>query len=238
MDAIKEVEKLQATQQITSSLLPSSVNTMSSDNDRCFQCQEVGHMACYCPHIWCYNCDNYWHVAMECPNKILLSGTPACRRTDTNDRHERSSSRCHSHSRCSHHGYKDRSRFSCSRSCPHVHSYRSSSCQDPHRSCSRSFHRSSCCSISCHRSSSSYCHHHNTPHHRPSSHRNVSRDDSRSWHNSWKQHFRPAWGSSSTSQAPSWKRQDKKHKQVTINDPSSEYYRSDDNDSDSEDDLN
>ena len=36
-EAIKEVEKLQATQQITSTLLPTSlVNTMSSDNDRCF----------------------------------------------------------------------------------------------------------------------------------------------------------------------------------------------------------
>ena len=47
-EAIKEVEKLQAAQQITSSLLPvSSVNT--SDNDRCFQCKEVGHMAHYCP---------------------------------------------------------------------------------------------------------------------------------------------------------------------------------------------
>ena len=51
-DAIKEVEKLQTAQQITSTLLPtSSVNTMSSGNDRCFQCQETGHMAHYCPHI-------------------------------------------------------------------------------------------------------------------------------------------------------------------------------------------
>ena len=51
-DTIKEVEKLQTAQQITSTLLPtSSVNTMSSDNDKCFQCQETGHMACYCPHI-------------------------------------------------------------------------------------------------------------------------------------------------------------------------------------------
>ena len=50
-EAIKEVEKLQAAQQITSTLLPtSSVNTMSSNNDKCFQCQETGHMACYCPH--------------------------------------------------------------------------------------------------------------------------------------------------------------------------------------------
>ena len=51
-EAIKEVEKLQAAQQITSTLLPtSSVNTMSSNNDKCYQCQETGHMACYCPHI-------------------------------------------------------------------------------------------------------------------------------------------------------------------------------------------
>ena len=112
-EAIKEVEKLQAVQQITSTLLPTSlVNTMSSDNDRCFQYQEIGHMACYCPHIWCYDCDNYGHVAMDCLDKIPPSGTPACCRTDTNDRHERSSSRHHSHTRRSHHDYKDRSRFS------------------------------------------------------------------------------------------------------------------------------
>ena len=49
-DAIKEVEKLQALQQLTATLLPSSsVITMSSDNDKCFQCQELGHMACHCP---------------------------------------------------------------------------------------------------------------------------------------------------------------------------------------------
>ena len=78
-EVIREVEKLQAAQQITSSLLPtSSVYTMSSNNDRCFQCQEVGHMAHYCPHIRCYNCDNYRHVAMDCPDKILPSGMPAC----------------------------------------------------------------------------------------------------------------------------------------------------------------
>ena len=77
-EAIKEVEKLQATQQITSSLLPtSSFNTMSSDNDRCFQCQEVGHMARYCPHIRCYDCDTYGHVAMDCLDKILQVHQPA-----------------------------------------------------------------------------------------------------------------------------------------------------------------
>ena len=51
-DAIKEVEKLQAAQQLTSTLLPSSpVNTMSSDEDKCFLCKESGHMAHYCPHL-------------------------------------------------------------------------------------------------------------------------------------------------------------------------------------------
>ena len=41
-EAIKEVEKLQAKQQITSTLLPiSSVNTMSSDNDRCFNVKKL-----------------------------------------------------------------------------------------------------------------------------------------------------------------------------------------------------
>ena len=77
-DAIKEVEKLQAAQQLTSTLLPSSsVNTMSSDEDKCFQCQELGHMACYCPHIRCFDRDDYGHVAEDCPDKILLSGIPA-----------------------------------------------------------------------------------------------------------------------------------------------------------------
>ena len=159
-EAIKEVEKLQAAQQITSSLLPaSSVNTMSSDNDRCFQCQEVSHMACYCPHIRCYDCDNYGHVAMDCPDKILPSGTPAHHRTGTNDRSRRSSSRHNSHTSHSHHEHRNRSRFSCSQSQPHDHSYRSSSHHNPHRSQSRSFHRSSHHNFSHDRSSSSYCHH-------------------------------------------------------------------------------
>ena len=48
VDTIKEVEKLQAAQQITSTLLsPSLVNTMSSDHDNCFQCQETSHMPSY-----------------------------------------------------------------------------------------------------------------------------------------------------------------------------------------------
>ena len=70
-DAIREVEKLQAAQQLTSTLFPpSSVNTMSSDDNKCFQCQETGHMAHYCPHIRCFDCDNYGHIAADCPDKI------------------------------------------------------------------------------------------------------------------------------------------------------------------------
>ena len=50
-DAIKEVEKLQAAQQLTAALIPSSSeNVMSNEDDKCFQCQESGHMACHCPH--------------------------------------------------------------------------------------------------------------------------------------------------------------------------------------------
>ena len=113
VETIKEVEKLQAAQQITSTLLPmSSVNSMSSDNDKCFQCQEISHMAHYCPHIWCFNCNNYGHVAMDCLDKIPPSGTTACCRGNTTNRHDRSSSRHHSHTRHSHCDHKDRPRFS------------------------------------------------------------------------------------------------------------------------------
>ena len=77
-----------------------------------------------------------------------------------------------------------------------------------------------------------------TPHHKPLSHRNTSRDDSRSQHRSKKHHYKSDRGSSSTSQTPSWRHKDKRHKQVTIDDLPSEYYSSDDNDSDSDEDLN
>ena len=117
-EAIREVEKLQAAQQLTSSLLPASlVNVMTTDQEKCFQCQEVGHMAHYSPHIKCYDCDNYGHVAMDCPDKILPSGTLVCRRPGHSDRSQRSSSRYNSHSSCSWHEHR-RSRYSRSRSQP------------------------------------------------------------------------------------------------------------------------
>ena len=51
-DAICEVEKLQAIQQLTATLIPSStVNVMSHEEDCCFQCQESGHIVHHCPNI-------------------------------------------------------------------------------------------------------------------------------------------------------------------------------------------
>ena len=45
---------------------------MSSDNDKCFQCQETGQMACYCPHIRSFDCDNYGHIAAVALTKFHL----------------------------------------------------------------------------------------------------------------------------------------------------------------------
>ena len=45
-DTISEVEKLQAAQQLTATLLPpSTVNVLSHEENYCFQCQESGHIA-------------------------------------------------------------------------------------------------------------------------------------------------------------------------------------------------
>ena len=98
-DAIKDVEKLQAAQQLTATSLPlSSMNVMSSDDDKYFQCQELRHMACHCPHIKCFDCDEYGHVAADCPNKIPPSGTLARHRnTSSNTRHYNRSTSCNRH---------------------------------------------------------------------------------------------------------------------------------------------
>ena len=57
-DTISEVEKLQAAQILPTTLLPSStVNVMSNEEDQCFQCQELGHIACHCPNVCCFECN-------------------------------------------------------------------------------------------------------------------------------------------------------------------------------------
>ena len=77
-EAITEREKLNAAQQLTTTILPSSmVNMVSKEDDQCFQCQEPGHITWHCPHIRCHECKEYRHIVMDCTNKISPSGTPA-----------------------------------------------------------------------------------------------------------------------------------------------------------------
>ena len=107
-DAIREGEKLLAAQQLMSTLLPSSsVNTMSSNDNKCFQCQEMGHMACYCPHIRCFDCNDYGHVTADCPNKIPPSGIPVRHRDNSSHtrRCDRSTPQNNHHNRHHHHDH-------------------------------------------------------------------------------------------------------------------------------------
>ena len=96
IDAISEVEKLNTIQQLIATITPPSmVNMISNDRDRCFQCQEHGHIARNCPNIRCFECDEYGHIMMDCPHKIHYQPRPH------RSHHARSSSR---------HFYEDRDR--------------------------------------------------------------------------------------------------------------------------------
>ena len=140
---------------------------MSSNDDKCFQCQESGHMACHCPCIKCFDCDEYGHVAADCPDKIPPSGTPGRHiNTHSNARHCNRST--------SHHDHQDRHRSNRLRSHSHSYRYRSHGQSNSQRSCSRSYHRCTHRSTSCHRNSSTCCHQRDTPHRRSSSHRSYS----------------------------------------------------------------
>ena len=123
VDAIKEVEKLQAAQQLTASFLPSSsVNTMSNDDDKCFHCQESANITHLCPCIKCFNCDEYGHATADCPDKIPPSGTPARYRNNSSNTRQcnRSTSHNNHQDRHHHHDHWDRHRFSRSRPIPMV----------------------------------------------------------------------------------------------------------------------
>ena len=96
MDAIWEVEKLNAPQKLTAMIIPpSTVNVMSNEEDCCFQCQEPGYIIQHCPHIRCYECDEYGHIIMDCPYKIPPSETPTPHHKAHKGHHARSSSRYH-----------------------------------------------------------------------------------------------------------------------------------------------
>ena len=136
-DAIAEVERLQATQQFTATLIPfSTVNVMCHEEEHCFQCQESGLIACHCPNVQCFECNEYGHIVMDCLHRIPPSGAPAC--------HHRSQSWHRHHNRStSHHCHNDRYRCIRSRSQSHPHRYFSHGHHDSHQGCSRSYSRDS-----------------------------------------------------------------------------------------------
>ena len=122
--AISKVKKLQAMQQLTATLIPSStVNVMSHEEDCCFQCQESGHIAQHCPNICSFECDEYGHKEVDCPHQIPPSGMPA------HHHRPKSHTRHHTRSTCCHH-HQDRYRHSRSRSQSHSHRYHSHSHHD------------------------------------------------------------------------------------------------------------
>ena len=134
-DAITEIEKLQAAQQLTATLLPSStVNVMSYEKGQCFQCQELGHIACHCLNIHCFECDECNHIAADCPDKIPPSGMPAHHKGQNHNTR-------HCHRSTSRHHHRDRYQNSRSRSQSHSHRYCSHSHNNSHRSYSISHHR-------------------------------------------------------------------------------------------------
>ena len=51
------------------------VNEMSSEKDQCFQCSELGHIACHCLNVNCFECNEYGHIAVDFPDRIPPSGT-------------------------------------------------------------------------------------------------------------------------------------------------------------------
>ena len=116
-DAISEVETLQAAQQLTATLLPSStVNVMSNKGDQCFQCQKLGHITHHCPNVCCFEYNEYGHIAADCADKIPPSGMPACHKR------QHSTTRHHTRSISRHHCW-DRHRHNRSRSQSHSHGY-------------------------------------------------------------------------------------------------------------------
>ena len=235
-DAISKVEKLQAAQQLTATLLPSStVNVMSSEEDQCFQCQELGHIACHCPNVHCFECNEYGHIVVDCPDRIRQLGTPACchRQNSRTRHHTKSTSRCH---------HQDRYRYSRSSLQSQLYRYRSHSHHTSHRGHCRSHNRHSGCH---HRSISHHCHSthhlcHDTLHQRSSSHRSSlthSRDCSRSRPcTAYKPSEKTLFKSSSSSGRKAVKPQDRKHHRVMIDDPQTDYCSSNDTSSGSKDD--
>ena len=141
-DAILEVEKLNAVQQLTATIIPPSmVNVMSHEEEHCFQFQKQGHITWNCPHIRCYKCDIYGHIVMDCLHKIPSSGTPAINHKPPRSHHSRSSSRHHHEERDGQSQLRLHSHFQRHCTLSHHNSYRGHSRLQHWDKCSH--HRSS-----------------------------------------------------------------------------------------------
>ena len=186
-DALSEVEKFNAVQQLTATIIPpSTVNMMSNDESHCFQCQQQVHIARNCPNIRCFKCDEYGHIVMDCPQRIPPLGTPA-------KHHQHKPHRSHPTRSSWRHYHEDRYRQSCSRSQSHFYRHCSSSHYDSYKATPG--HDTGIIATTPevaqdnhapHRDYSNLSHHDTShwPHHRSSTHRSSSayhsRDQSRS----------------------------------------------------------
>ena len=107
---------------------------MSREDEKCFQCEELGHMACHYPHIQCFDCDEYGHIAADAQTKYHHQvHWPATRSITLYTRH-------HTRSTSGHH-HRDRHMFSRSRSQSHTHKILKPQLHHTHRGHSRSYHR-------------------------------------------------------------------------------------------------
>ena len=242
-DAITEVEKLSAVQQLTTMIIPPcTINMMLNDEDHCFQCQELGHIARNCPNIRCFKCDEYGHIVMDCPHRIPPLGIPV-------KHHQPRPHRSHPDRSSSRHHHEDRDRQSHSRSQSYFHGHCSLSGYDSYRGHSRSWHRENCShprsSSQCsHSTDRDYSHwsHHDTPHQphcRLSTHRCSSayhsRDHSRPGsHLSYKSSRWDLHRSHSHSSRSWSKPHHRKNLRVKIEDTHMDYYSFDDHSSNSE----
>ena len=227
----------QAAQQLKATLIPSStVNVMPHEEGHCFQCQVSGHIAHHCPNVHCFDCDEYGYIVVDCLYWIPPSGTPA-------HHHRLNSHTRHCTRSTSHHCHQDRYRHNRSRLKSCSCRYDSHSHHAPYRGYSRSHHGDS----RCHHTStpqcpytSTYCSCCDIPHCRLSSHRSSSTysQDQNRWqsHSASKPSKKPLPKSSMHPSRTQDKSHDKRHPRVKIDDPQTDFYSSDDNLKNSEDD--
>ena len=153
-EVIRCAENFSTAYQLKTTLTPSTISIMSSDN-KCFVCWQTHHFGCHCPDTQCYGCDEFGHFVQDCPHKNPPSGTQ-CHHGKSHSRHWYT----HNWRDRSHSCYSPRHRrhYSRSQSNPCSHCDKSSSFRR-HTSCSSSSH---CSSTHC--PSADGCFHHTSYH--------------------------------------------------------------------------